>query len=271
MRGVGARLQHEVHLHARRGLPRVDAASRHLHLLEHVEVVVARRRSERAHVGDRDAVHVPGVVGGRRPLGDVVRLLPRLGAADVDAIDDDAGHGLQHDPRITRAGNVLQLLVGDTGRDRLAIGLDDRRVAGDLNLFGHASHAERDAQRDDAAGAHGNRSIQVVREALERSLDLVGAGGQVEQVHLALRVRHGGLGLRPGGLDGHTGQYGARAVAHRDVDATREHLRGSGCGGAQDRSEHPRGAREPDAWRVLHLIGLQCARTPSTGPPREED
>ena len=100
-------------------------------------------------------------------------------------------------------GNVLQLLVGDVGRDRLAIRLDDRRVAGDLHLFGHALHAERDAQRDDAAGADRHGAVQVIGESLERGLDLVGAGGQVEQVHLPLRVGDRGLVLRPGDVDRH--------------------------------------------------------------------
>ena len=80
----------------------VGAAGRDLHLLEHVEVVVGRRRAERGHVGDRDAVHVPRVVAAARALGLVVRLLARLGAADVDAVDDDAGNGLQDDPRVAR-------------------------------------------------------------------------------------------------------------------------------------------------------------------------
>ena len=196
VRRVGARLQHEVHLHAGRRLPRVGAAGRDLHFLEHVEVVVARRRAERAHVGDRDAVHVPGVVAGRRPFRDVVGLLPGLRSADVDAIDDDAGDRLQDDPGIARARNVLQLLVGDVGRDRLPVRLEDRRVTRHLDLFADALHAERDAQRDDAAGADRHGAIQVVGESLERGLHLIRAGRQVQEVHLPLRVGDGGLILR---------------------------------------------------------------------------
>src|SRR5204863_8455776 len=106
----------------------------YLHFLEHVEVVIGWRRAGRRHVGDRDAVDVPRVVAARRPLGLVIRLLARLGAADVHAIDDDAGDGLEDDPRVARRGNALQLLDADVGGGRHLLGVDHRRFAGDLYL-----------------------------------------------------------------------------------------------------------------------------------------
>jgi len=251
--GIGAGLQHEVHLHARRRLAGVGAAGRDLHLLKHVEVVVARRRSQRAHIGDRNAVHEPRVVAGRRPFGDVVGLLARLRAADVDAIDDDAGHRLQHYPRVARARNVLQLLVGHVRRDRLTLRFHDRHFNRHLNLLADPLHAEGDPQRDDAARADGNGAVEIVGESLERSLDLVGAGWQVQQVRFTMRVGGHVLILRSGRFDGDTRQHGARHVGDRYVDASGEHLGVHRRRGTHHRREHRGGACAPHALRVHHF------------------
>ena len=71
VRRVAPFLQHEVQLGARRRVRRVGAAGGHGHLLEHVEVVVRRRRAGGAHVGDRHAVEVPRVVALLRAFRDV--------------------------------------------------------------------------------------------------------------------------------------------------------------------------------------------------------
>ena len=69
-----------------------------------------------------------------------VRLLPGFSAADVDAIDHHAGHGLQHHPRIARRRQALQLVVGNAGRDGLAARIDDGGLRHDLHCLGHAAH-----------------------------------------------------------------------------------------------------------------------------------
>jgi hypothetical protein len=68
-------------------------------LVEGIEVEIHRRGAAGGRIGDDDAVEVPHRVGGERALADERRLLARFVAADVDAIDGDAGHGLQHRPR----------------------------------------------------------------------------------------------------------------------------------------------------------------------------
>ena len=69
-----------------------------------------------------------------------VGLLTGFGATDVDAIDHDAWYGLQHNPRITRAGQALQLIVRDAGGDGLTRRIDDRRFRRDVDGFGDATH-----------------------------------------------------------------------------------------------------------------------------------
>ena len=258
--------QHEVQLHARRGVRGIGAAGRDLHLLEHVEVVVGRRRAERAHVGDRDAVHVPGVLVGVRALGLVVRLLTRFGAADVHAIDDDAGNGLEHDPRIARARNVLQLVEVDVGRDRLPLGLDDRRLRRDVDFLRQAADAQRDAERHDRAGVDRHVLVPVVGEPGELGGHGVAPGREVDEVRLALGVRDGDVGLRADGLDRHAGQHRAGAVLDGDVDAACVDLR-------RDRRRDERRADERQADQdqscvhpILLCVIRQRRRRPAQRP-----
>ena len=188
VRRVAALLEDHVQLHARRRVLRVGAARRHRHFLEHVEVVIGRRGAERAHVGDRHAVDRPRVVARARSLADVVGLLARLGAADVDAVDVDRRHGLHHDPRVARRRDILQLFERDVGRRRLAFRVDDRRRRRDvdgLHLTGY-----RHADVDWCRGARRHLHLRIVEraEAGERRLDGVRADRQIQEVRLALRV-----------------------------------------------------------------------------------
>ena len=162
---VRAGAQHEVELHARRRVGRIGAARDDLHLLEHVEVVVGRCRPHGRHVRDGNAVHAPRVVVVARALGLVRRLLPGFGAANVHAVDDDPRHRLQHDPRVARGRDALQLVERHVRRHRLLLGLDDRRLGKDVHLFGDRPDRERDRQVDDGAGANRHVVILVVVEA----------------------------------------------------------------------------------------------------------
>ena len=71
--------------------PVVTAISSNASKSKYIELRAARRR-----VGDDHAVERPHRVGRRGALADEDRLLAALVAGDVDAVDDDAGHGLQH-------------------------------------------------------------------------------------------------------------------------------------------------------------------------------
>ena len=85
------------------------AAGRDLHLLERVEVVVGRRGAEGRHVGDHHAVDRPDGLIAARAGADVLRLLAALVAADVDAVGEHAGGGLQDRPRVAGGRDLLEL------------------------------------------------------------------------------------------------------------------------------------------------------------------
>ena len=105
---VGAALGHQVDADAAGLLRDVHAAGVDRHFLERVEVVVARRRAGRGHVGDVDAVERPLVVGRVGAARHVVGLLARHVAADVLAVHGDAGRLLEDDPRVARRRNALE-------------------------------------------------------------------------------------------------------------------------------------------------------------------
>src|SRR4029079_2324733 len=104
---VRAALRDHVQLHARGHDARIRTARRHLHLFERVEVEVQRRAPDRAHVGDVDAVHVPGVLVRGRARADIDGLLTRLVAADVDTVDLNSGGLLENRPGVTRGRDLL--------------------------------------------------------------------------------------------------------------------------------------------------------------------
>src|SRR5947209_4766794 len=106
---VRAALRDHVQLHARGHDARVGPARRDLHLFERVEVEVQGRAAGGAHVGDVHAVDVPRVVRGSGAFGDVHRLLARLAAADVDAVDLHGRGGLHDRPWVAGARNLLEL------------------------------------------------------------------------------------------------------------------------------------------------------------------
>ena len=62
-----------------------------------------------------------------------------------------------------------------------------------------------------AAGADGHGAVEIIGEALQRRLDLVGAGGQVQEVRFTLRVGDRRLFCGPVTFDGDAGQHGAGA------------------------------------------------------------
>ena len=175
VRCVEPLLQHHVELHAGRRVLRISAARRDRHLLEAVEVVVKRGRpcgairpdDAVAHVGDGNPVEVPGVVGGLRALGVVVGLLPGFRAADVDAIQVDRRHRLQHDPRVARTRRVLQFLDGDVRRGRRALQVDRRRDRGDVDDLGRAGNGHRHDQRRARAAEHFDVAVGRGRESGE--------------------------------------------------------------------------------------------------------
>ena len=152
---VAAALGHEVDADAAGLLRHVDATGRDRHFLEAVEVVVARRRAGRVHVGDVDAVERPLVVEGARAARRVIGLLTGHVAADVLAVHRDAGRLLEDDPRVARRRNALQQLVGERLLGAGFLGVDDRARTGDRDRFlnGRDAHLRVDlrteSDRDD--------------------------------------------------------------------------------------------------------------------------
>ncbi len=131
---VRAPLRHHVEVRAGRDEGDVVASRRDLQLLERVEVVVGRRGADRGDVGDVDAVDVERVGAHARALGGVARLLARLRAADVHAIDEDAGHRLEDDPRVASRRDRRQLGLRDVRAGRRPPRVEERALAGDDHL-----------------------------------------------------------------------------------------------------------------------------------------
>ncbi len=224
---VGAALGDEIQLYARRSGGDVAAPGRGLDLLERLEVVVGRGGPECAHVGDRDAVEVPGVLARVRALADVGRLLAALVAADVDPVELHARHRRENDPRIARRRDRLELRLVDDGA-----GLDLARVEERL-LSPHDDVGldARDPENPARLRVLPDRDLDVglgdLAEPLQLVLERVDAGAQADETILAAGVRR--LGLRRAHArerDADPGQAPALLVGDVADDVARELLRG---------------------------------------------
>ena len=152
------------------------------------------------------------------------------------------------------------------GRDRLRLGLDDRRVRDDVHLLGDAADAERDRERHDRAGADRHVVVLVVGEARELGRHEIAPGCEVEEVRLARAsvTAYGGLG--PGRFDGHAGQHRAGAVLDGDVDTSREDLRRGGAA-VMTTATHARTGHRASA---SHLRSSPLRRTTVPSQPRAQ-
>ncbi len=225
VRLVGAALRDHVQRHARHGDRGIGASRGHLDFLELVEVVIRRGRAERGHVGDRDAVHVEGVLARVGSHPDVGGLLSALAAGDVQAVHLHSRHLLDDDPRVAPGRNALQFrqLVVRAG-DALA-----RVDQGHLARHGH--------RRRDRGELHRDREIRVLTqvhddivaldggESLKGRDDLVRADGQVQEMKLSLGIRERRLGRsRTRRRQRHAGQDAPLFVHHPSVDVSRARL-----------------------------------------------
>jgi hypothetical protein len=185
VRLVRAALRDEVQGDARNRDRRIGAARRDLDLLELVEVVVRRRRAERRHVRDRDAIHVERVLSAVSPHSDEDRLLSALVAGHIQPVHLDAGHLVHDRPGIAARRDVLQLgqlkiraalRLSRVENRRFPRDRDGRRDRRDLE--GHRDIRVLPEADDDPLPVHG-------REALQRDAHVVGADRQVQEVKLS--------------------------------------------------------------------------------------
>ena len=239
---VGAALDDEVQTHAAGRLLDILAGRRDLDLFEVVIVEIGRRRPGRGHVGDDDAVERPDGVLRTRALRRKVRLLSGLVAADVHAVDEDAGHRPHQRERIARGRDLGQLVRREVGGRAGRSRVDHRRLAGHRDRFRDRRHFERERQFDGAT--HGDNHVVAHHggESLELGGDLVGAGRQIEEAVSAAGVgdeRLGGVDTLNGDVD--AGQHAALFVADGAADRPALNLRNRRRGAY----EHQRGHQTP--------------------------
>ena len=140
--------------------------------------------------------HVPWVVVVPLPTYD--RLLAALGAADVDAVDLNAGGRLEDDPRVAGRRDALELDLRDDRPCAALAHVENWALAGDHDLGRHARELERD--RDLGVLGYGDRDVRALdgREAAQRAgHDVAAVRAQVDEPELTAVVRHG----RDGGGD----------------------------------------------------------------------
>ena len=241
----------------------VRAARGDLHFLEHVEVVVDRRRAGGGHVGDVDAVDRPLVVAGAGAARDVAGLLARLVAADVGAVHEDAGRALEHDPRVARRRNVLQRLEVE-GRLRAGLArVDERAGAGDRHGFLHRRELQGAVDLGAEADGHADVLERHGAEAGQFERDRVGADRQLRHAVGAGFRRHGHARLNQRGTrdrDGRAWQDGAGVVGGASVDFTGLLL----CHGGRSRqNEHQR--RRDKRLSQRHFLSSKCRSSSRRG------
>jgi hypothetical protein len=229
---VGAALHDEVEADAAGALLDVVAAGGDLDFLERVVVEVARRGADRRHVGDLDAIEIPGAVRGPRALADERGLLTRLVPRDVHAIHDDAGDGAQQRPRVAGVRDPLELGGREVRRRAHLLVVDDRRLARDGDRLLDGGDPQRHGQVDVLSDAQLDVVAYDGGESLERDGELVVAGRQVQEPELAGVIAHGGIRtIRSLERDGHAGEYAALLVGYGTGDVAGGELRGRGCAG----------------------------------------
>ena len=87
------------------------------------------------------------------------------------------------------------------------------------------SDERRPASGTDSARYDGNVVVDVIAEARERHLDVIRAGGEIEEVRDALRIGRLRDIDRSCEIDRCAGKHGAGRIRHRDIDAAVKDLR----------------------------------------------
>jgi len=200
------------------------------------------------HVGDDQAVHVPDLVVAGRALASHGGLLAVLAARDIDAVDDHAGHRRHHAPGVARVGHHVELFVGHRGGGAALLGVDERRLAHDLDGLLERRDLQGHGDLDVLTGRDPDIARQLA-ETAERDRQGVVATVEVDETERTLRAarRAAGTGFAS---DRHVGagQHRAGLVRHGAVDVAARNLL----------SEGRRGQREDRADRqdqeLLHVL-----------------
>ena len=206
--------------------------------------------------------HVLSLVVGAFRL--VVGLLAGFGAADVDAVDDDAGNRLEHDPRVARGSGYSEARRAMTlVATVVLLGVDDRALGGDFDRARHAADAQCDRQWNARSGRDRNLFVFIVGKPRELRRYDVRAGSQVQHMNLTPCIADTDRSLRSCRFDGRAGQDCARTIGDRDVDASREHLRCRRYG-----PQRHTGRRQRDDQSSPHENPSILERTRRPPPPK---
>ncbi len=216
---VAARLRDHVHVDAGDVALRGARGRLHVVFLVHLEAVVHHRGAAVAagpvHLEAVDAERLLAV--GRAEGLDVV-LLRALGAADVEAAGDHAGHEAGHGPRVAARGDGLVEVLVDVGLRHRRRDVDDRRRAAHGDRLLQVADAELDVDARGARDLDDDAFALERREAGEFERHHVGAGRQGELVAAGLAAdlaRLPPIRLSPVDRDGDAGEHAALRVAHR--------------------------------------------------------
>src|SRR5439155_25724503 len=157
-------------------------------------------------------------------LPDEPGLLAAFVAADVDAVDDDAGNRLQHGPRILRLRRPFEFRGGERRRSAGLLDVDNRRSCRDE----HRLRQRPDAQREGDIAVYAGVDDHVARlflKAREIDGDRVRRGVEVQESELADGVRYGRPRLTADGgrhsRDVDAGKRSALLVEDGSVDVAR--------------------------------------------------
>ena len=168
-----------------------------LHLGELIEVVVGRRSTGGAHVGDRHAVNEEVVLAGCNTLSTERRLLTGLVTTNVDAIDENAGRLVEDGPRVTGGRDLLELDLADRGALLKLALIEQRGLGGDRDgLLDSGGESQRNAGV--AVDADGDAGVLDGAKAFEFSLNGVGARIESQEAELPLCVGDLGSSERRG-------------------------------------------------------------------------
>ena len=124
---VGAALDHKIEADTAGRLCDLLARRRDLDLLEVVVVEIRRRGAGQRHIGHHDAVDGPDRILRASSLRREVRLLARLIARDVHAVDEHSCHRPQQRERVAGGRNHCQFVGREVGGGARFLAVDNRR------------------------------------------------------------------------------------------------------------------------------------------------
>ena len=233
----------------------VAAAGRHLDVLERVEVEVARGGADGGHVGDDHAVERPHRLAVHRSWPDEARLLAAVVAADVDAVEEDPGHGGQERPGVAGGGDFFELGVRDVGAGRDPPLVEEGRLRGHRDAL-----LDRRRQDDRHLGVVPDVDLDLRvfhgREPPERHDQAVASRRQADEAERAGGVGLLLLGRAAAGQDHRrAGERMPLVVGDGAVEIAGLELRDDGCR-EQDREQRDRRGRQGDRRppRSSHLV-----------------